>query len=230
MSNQEKKDKFEHIIVPGKTIFYLDGNKEKIGLYKKDSQSSDMVFEDGVHRSKGPNGYVVYTPIDQSKVTPQTDAFTLFAWVKLNRSYPSQPSYREFGFGLGYGFNFGCIGDINDNQLYVDDNGIRAISGPKIFDIDPHIDQDDWNLYAISRESSTRIHFYLNGKEFFIGDSGTRLTSQYDLSNMTLGVVGGNYGGAYAFIGSIDKVVLYRDIFITDIMYNKPLPNEMKLY
>ena len=70
----------------------------------------------------------------------------------------------------------------------------------------------------------------MNGKEFFIGNSGNALAPQYDLSNMNLGVVGGNYGGAYAFIGSIDKVVLYRDIFITDIRYKKPLTDDIKLY
>lgn len=232
MSNQEKKDKFEPIIVPGKTIFYLDGNVEKMGLYKKDSQSSDMIFEDGVHVSKGPTGSAIYTPIDQSKVSPQTDMFTLFAWVKLNRSYPHQPSFREFGFGLGHGFNFGCVGDINDNTLYVDDDETSAMSGPKLTAVQPSIDQDDWNLYAISRDSAGTTHFYLNEKEFFIGDSGNRLGSPYDLSNMTLGVVGGNYGGSYAFIGSIDKVVLYRDIFITDIQYKKkkPLADDIKLY
>lgn len=62
MSNQTKKDNFEPIIVPDKTIFYLDGNVEKMGLYQKVSQSSDMVFEDGVHVSKGPNGSAIYTP------------------------------------------------------------------------------------------------------------------------------------------------------------------------
>lgn len=231
MSNQTKKDNFEPIIVPHKTIFYLDGNVEKMGLYQKVSQSSDMVFEDGVHVSKGPNGSAIYTPIDQSKVSPSTDVFTLFAWVKLNRSYPYQPQFREFGFGLGHGFNFGCIGDINDNTLYVDDDETSAVSGPKMTAVQPSIDQDDWNLYAISRELGTKtMHFYLNGKEFFIRNSGNALAPQYDLSNMTLGVVGGNYGGAYAFIGSIDKVVLYRDIFITDIRYKKPLTDDIKLY
>lgn len=135
MSNQTKKDNFEPIIVPDKTIFYLDGNVEKMGLYQKVSQSSDMVFENGVHVSKGPNGSAIYTPIDQSKVSPSTDVFTLFAWVKLNRSYPYQPQFREFGFGLGYGFNFGCIGDINDNTLYVDDDVTGAVSGPKMIGI-----------------------------------------------------------------------------------------------
>jgi hypothetical protein len=230
------KAEFKPKIVESKCIFYLEGTTEKKNLYNVSVNAVDV--NDGIYTMTSNGSYVHYNCKDSNIVKPTTNAFSISFWIKKKR--PSGYPYEEFGFDLGYGLNFGISNDTNQmyttNVLYVDDGTIAATNSRKIEEINPTVDQNDWILYTICRDKNNKLYFSMNGRQYILkASSGVEntgfmnggLSNLYDMSRI---VVGGVDGG-YSFIGSIDQVIIHKDVCLyTENFSITPIIPLIKLY
>ena len=230
------KAEFKPRIVDNKCIFYLEGTTEKKNLYNVSVNVVDV--NDGIYTMTSSGSYVHYNCKDSNLVKPATNAFSISFWIKKKR--PSGYPYEEFGFDLGYGLNFGIGNDTSQlytaNSLYIDDNATSASNSKKIEEINPTVDQNDWIFHTICRDETNRLYFSMNGKQYALkhtsgventGFMNNGLSNLYDMSRISLGDV----GGGYSFIGSIDQVIIHKDVCLyTENFSITPIIPLIKLY
>ena len=188
-------------IVPDKCIFYLDGTKERTGLWKRTGIYDIKVVDKKYTNITWGNGVLNFTA--RKTILNPNGAYSASLFAKRNEIGGSR--YEEFGFLFSNYVSNDC-GYMNSNYIFIDDNSTSAASNS--VDVSSIIAGKELDPFFITvcKDIDGTSYVTLNGKLIYTTTNLRSAVSFFDNIN----IFDADRGGALK--GWIDKVVIHKDI------------------